>query len=298
MNSSKKQPSDFSGNGYRLIATILLILFILFGYHLYESNYGNPKTVFYGMLLNNLSTSSFGETVVSPQPNGYTAQYSQINTGSQNIVMSKEVQDEVVSAKPNRIVTLSIGTPSTDYSSYLSVQTSQKISSSYKKIIGIWGRNSPNGMSGQGGQLFQASLLNPFLFASGSTRLTNRLMDFIRVNKVYTILLQKRATYKSRPVISYKLGINLKQFSKLLNMYSEGIGYKNSATTTNYSNNASTEVNAMVDVLSKDLISINFVGSSVTQWYSSYGIRQSINIPSHWIPLQQLKNKIITLANT
>ena len=81
-------------------------------------------------------------------------------------------------------------------------------------------------------------------------------------------------------------------------MYSEGIGYKNSATTTNYSNNASTEVNAMVDVLSKDLISINFVGSSVTQLYSSYCKRQSINNPSHWIPLQQLKNKIITLANT
>jgi len=245
------------------------------------------------MISNNLNTKSYVVINDSVQLSGSLIQKTLVNYGAKNIVISKETNN--ISSASNSIQTLSIGTPSTDYSSYQKISVG-KTSDNYSKVIGIWGVNSPTGVNGQGGQLFKSASLTPFLFASPSTSDTNRLMGFIKQNKVYNIKSSNVSKVDGRSVISYQISINLKQYARLLNLYSSIMGYKGQTEPIKYTGSERAYIDISVGILSRQLIGLSFLGSSSVQIYSSYGINSPIKVPTKVISLQQLKNEIASLS--
>jgi hypothetical protein len=290
MQTSKK--SLLTAN---LRSTIVLVVLIVGGlfYWLYRSYYSNPTSVFYGMVSNNLNTQNYVDISDQEQLGGNLLTETEVNAGSKNVVISRETT-KVTGSNGYTIQTLSIGTPSTDYSSYQKIEVG-KSSAAYNKLLNVWGVNSPNGINGQGGQLYKSSVFTPFLFSSPSTKDSTTLMNFIKKNKVYVIKTSKTTKSGDRQVINYEIGVNLKQYSSLLAIYSAMIGYKHDITAA-YSGNQVADLDISVDVLSRKLIGLSYVGSDSLQAYESYGINSSVKLPTKTIALQDLKNQISSLS--
>jgi hypothetical protein len=284
--------SVFSNNLRLIISLSIIVLGILF-YWLYKSYLINPNAIFNGMILNNLNTRSYVVADYQQQLTGSLVQRTLVNSGANNIVTSQETTN-LTSSKAT-IVTLSIGTPSTDYSTYQKIDIGQS-SAIYNQVIGIWGVNSINGINGQGGQLYKSTMLAPFLFASPSVRQTNLLTQFIKQNQVYVIKTSKLGMLNGRQVMNYEIKLNLSQYAKLLNLYLSIIGYRNQSQGIQYSGNQTANLEISVDVLSRQLMALSYLGNSSIQVYSAYGINSPIKLPLKAIPLQNLKNLVSSLS--
>jgi len=220
MQTSKK---SVLASNLRLVIVLVVIIVGGLLYFLYRTVYSNPTSVFYGMVSNDLNTKNYVVISSEQELSGNLLVATQVNSGPKNVIMSQETTKLANSG--DIIGTLSIGTPNTDYSSYQKIEVG-KSSAKYTKLLNEWGQNSPSGVNGQGGQLYKSSVFTAFLFASPSVRDTNSLMNFIKQNKVYTIKSSKHTKSGDRQVINYQIGVNLKQYSKLLAMYSSIIGYR------------------------------------------------------------------------
>ena len=282
----------FNNNLRLVVIGLILILGILF-YWFYKSYLTNPEMVFYGMISNNLNTRNYVIVNNQEELGGNLIQETLVNSGAKNVVSSIETTN-IISSKA-LIQTLSVGTPNTDYSTYQKIDVG-KTSSVYKPIIGVWGVNSPNGSNGQGGQLYKSTILSPFLFSSPSIRQTSTLMNFIRANKVYTIQSSRFTTVDGRQAINYQISINTKQYTKLLGLYLSIIGYKNQKQAIEYNGTQTVELDVSVDIFSRQLIALSYVGSSSVEVYESYGINSSVKLPPKAIPLQVLKDQIVSLS--
>jgi hypothetical protein len=291
MQTPKK--SAFTAN-IRLTVVLVSVFVIGLFYWLYRYYYSNSTRVFYGMVANNLNTQNYVDISDQEGISGNLLIETEVNSGSNNIVISKETTK--LTSSNDLIQTLSIGTPSTDYSSYQKIDIG-KSSFRYSKLLDTWGINSPNGVSGQGGQLYKSTIFTPFLFASPSASDTSKLVSFIKLHKVYIVKSTKTAKSGDRQIINYQIGVNLKQYSSLLAMYSTMIGYRNHNETSSYSGDQIADLNISVDVLSRRLVGLSYVGSNSVQAYQSYGIESSIKLPTKTIALQELKNEISALSN-
>jgi hypothetical protein len=286
MQTSKK--SVLTAN---LRLTIVLIVLIVSGlfYWFYRSYYSNPSRVFYGMVANDLNTQSYVDISDQEELSGNLLTETLVNSGAKNVVISRETTK--VANSNDVIQTLSIGTPSTDYSSYQKIEVGNT-SSKYNKLLNVWGINSPSGISGQSGELYKSTVFTAFLFTSPSIRDTNQLLNFIIQNHVYSIKSSKVAKSGERQVINYEVGVNLKQYSRLLSLYAGLIGYKSHDETAIYSGNQIADLNISVDILSRRLIGLSYVGSDSLQVFQSYGIDSPIKLPTKTIALQDLKDQI------
>ncbi|HUC79036.1 MAG TPA: hypothetical protein VMQ58_02225 [Candidatus Saccharimonadales bacterium] len=292
MQTSK---GSFISSNLRLI--IVFIIAVIFGviFWLYKAYYSTPNSVFYGMISNNLNTQNYEVVTDQVGLTGNIIVATQVNSGFKNVVISRETTN--IANSKNTVQILSIGTPSTDFSSYQKISVGRS-SSLYDSLIGVWGENSPHSPSGQGGQLYQSTVFSAFLFASPSINDTNRLVNFIKQNKVYIIKSSKTANFNGRSIINFQIQVNLKQYSNLLSLYSSLIGYKNNySINATYPSNQLASLDISVDVLSRQLIGLSYVGSSSVEAYESYGINSPIKLPTKTIPLQQLKNDISSLSN-
>jgi hypothetical protein len=290
MQTSKK--ISLKSNLRLIIVCLVIIVGGLF-YWIYKSYLTNPDNVFYGMILNNLNTSSYVVVDEEQNPQSSITQQTLVESGSKDITISRETNNVIGSQ--DTIQTLSIGTPTTDYSSYQKIEVG-KTSRVYNPIIGKWGVSSPEGVSSPGGQLYKSMVLTPFLFSSPSPNNTAKLMNFIKQNKVYSIKSSKLTSVNGKQAINYQIDIKLQPYSKLLDLYSGIIGYKNQLPTAQYSGNQVAQLEVTVATVSRQLIGLSYIGSSSIQIYESYGIHDQIKIPSKTIPLQTLKNEITALS--
>ncbi len=280
-------------NNLRLIISLLIIVLGILGYWFYEAYLINPNVVFYDMISNNLNTRSYVVTNYQQGSGGSLIERTLVSTGSTNRVMSLETTN-IASSKAT-ITTLSIGTPSTDYSTYKKIDIGAS-SAVYNQILGVWGVNSANGVNGQGGQLFKSIMLAPFIFSSPSMTQTNELVSYIKQNHVYLIKSSKIGKLNGRPVMNYEITINLNSYAKLMNLFLNKIGYRNQGKGIQYSGNSTANLEISVDILSRQLVALSYLGSNSIQVYGSYGINSPIKLPTKTIPLQQLKNLISSLS--
>ena len=74
------------------------------------------------------------------------------------------------------------------------------------------------------------------------------------------------------------------------------IGYKNQVQNLQYTGNQVAGVEISVDTLSRQLIGLSYIGSSSVQIYEDYGVNSLVQLPEKTIPLQQLKDQLISLS--
>ncbi|HUY53327.1 MAG TPA: hypothetical protein VMV24_02005 [Candidatus Dormibacteraeota bacterium] len=280
-------------NNLRLIVSSLIIILGILGYWFYKSYLLNPNVIFYGMIVNNLNTRNYTVTNYQQGLSGSLIDQTLVNTGASNIVTSLETTN--ISSSKTTITTLSVGIPSTDYLMYKKIDIGTS-NVTYNRVLGVWGARSVNGVKGQGGQLYKSIMLAPFLFASPSVIQTNELISFIKHNHVYMIKSSKIGKLNGRPVMDYAVIVNLKQFARLWDLYLYKIGYRNQGKGIQYNGNSTANLEISVDILSRQLIALSYLGSNSIQIYGSYGINSFIKLPTKTIPLQELKDLTSSLS--
>jgi hypothetical protein len=281
-------------------ATVFIIIILLLVHFVWD----NPTFVFNRMLSNTLSTASYTKTITLSQNNQSSKQVITVETGAVNRVA--ETQTLSVPFYPKGAIKISsIGTPTTDYSKYIQLDTLARDKAghliSYSPAIGLWGKTSPAGNKLTEGQLFNAAVLDVVPMANVNPVLKGKMLSYIKKNKVYSFSgVVKSETVKGRSELVYNVTLNLHYLQNYLSQLGEAIGLNQyTSKSTNVSDlplNDTERLQFSIDVLSGQLAAIKFLGTSENYIYSSYGASPQISLPTKSISLGSLEKYIQSLS--
>jgi hypothetical protein len=291
-----------SANKRNTIIAFIALFFVCFwvvGHFVYS----NPNRVFSDMVSSNLDVSSFTKQIVAGSSTSLTNQIISVQLGAKNRTISEEVQT-MPTQKVGKIVTLNVGTPNADYSTFLAISTTQTGKNGktldYSPIVGIWGYSKPTDPSSTTGQLFTSSIIGS-AFAIGNVNNVQKeqLLNYINSNKIYSITgAIKRQMVGGRLVYVYPVTIKLQPLAILLVNFGKDLGLNLPNQDTKQLAGVKEPVTVTVDVLSRQLRSVVYGGSSAEESYSSFGAKMQINLPKNTIPLADLEKKLETISNS
>lgn len=282
--------------GYLIAAVVLVV--VIAAWIFWVKVYDNSTKVFNGMLERSLTTSSFSKAVTQQSSGEIIKQYVTLEMGSYN--RSRTIIN-VEQGSDNIVQTESIGTPSSDYARYREVKTSQIGANgkpiSFNSVIGIWGKSSPQNGQTTTGTLFNQSILNVVPIANLTAAQREQIMHMISSTHVYQIVgSPKKNPASDRPQYIYDLKVNTPAFINMIRQFGDDVGLSQLGNVDGSSFTSSVaEFHVTVDVLSRQLISDNEVGSGRTENFSGYGANTNISIPTNSIPISQLEAKLQTI---
>lgn len=280
----------------RLLVIVLIallgVLIWAFGHYIYD----DPTNVFYGMLANNLSTT--GITTIIDQTNGTTTskQTLILENGPYNIATT--ISDtKTVGSNASEIETQTIGTPNGDYAKYVTIQTTQKGLNGKKldfsKIVGVWGARPTKK---DAGQLYNEAILQRILpFGDLTPTQRSNLISIIKETKTYKITNVKHQFRNGRLEYVYTVEVNPVGYNEMINVFAADLGLPttNNPYISNLVNTTQMPTfNVAVDVISRQVVNLNFVTASYAENYSSYNAKIPLNIPKKTIPITQLETLV------
>jgi len=279
---------------------IIIILAIWLFFHFY---WDNPSKVFNRMLNNTLTTSNYTKTVTDYENKQYSTQIITVETGAVNRVLMN--QTLTIPSYPKGIVKISsIGTPTSDYSSYTALVTPARDANgrivNYKSIIGLWGVNTPQSKVTEG-NLFNGTVLDIVPMANINPTTRKQLHEYIIKNKVYTFSgAVKSQSNNGRLMLIYNVNVNMHYYQNYINLFGAAIGLNQfNPKTVNVSNlptNSYSHYQFGIDALTGQLITLKYNHTNLAYKFSSYGAAPTINLPKNTIQLAKLEN-LIQLLN-
>jgi hypothetical protein len=280
---------------------ILVIAAIVGGGWLWWNKvYTSSDNVFWGMMSDNLSTESITRHINQTAAGQTTDQYIQVQLGS--VTAARNIVTISQNSGSNKAVVKSetIGTPTNDYSRYVSIKTDQKNAQgkplNTAQIIGLWGK-TPDAKNGQrpSVQYLQQSLLGLVPFANLASGPRTSLIRLIRDSNVYTIdsTPAKSAKQAKRPVFIYSVSINPKAYISMLQQFVKDIGLGDiGLDPSQYNGSQPLKAEFTVDKVSRQLVKVAYPGSGESQTYSAQGLEQPITVPTQTIPISELQTKV------
>ena len=206
-------------------AVLLVATLVAWTYH----DTTNPDRVFWGMLDNNLQTSTYTRHIVQQNGSQSVDQVISANVSPKQVIYSETLfsQTGVDSAQA---VTENIGTPTNDYIRYTSIQTSQKDkkgkSLDFSGVLNVWGITESEDRSQTTGQLFNQAVLS-VIPASNLTATERRaLVGLMKQQNAYSykVIETTRSWPFGRP--TYKISVTVKPvpYITALKQFAQTIG--------------------------------------------------------------------------
>ena len=278
----------------------LAALVVLSGWLWWEKVYMNPTRVFWSMMSNNLATDSVVRHTHQTQSGQTSDEYIQIAFGAVNASRSVTTLSQNDAAGPTTVVSETIGTPTNDYSRYISIKTTQKSSTGKlpdtSKVVGIWGK-TPDAPAGQKPSLqyFQQGVLGIVPFANLTNTQRSDLVKIMRDDNVYDIAAgaPKRTKVGKRAAYVYSVNINPAAYIGMLGQYAKDLGLGDiGLDPSQYAGSQPLKADFTVDKLSRQLVSISYTGTTQSETFSSQGLEQPITLPTQTIPISDLQNRV------
>jgi len=262
----------------------------------YKNIYSDPRRVFNAMLENSLRTSSATKEVIQEDPSQSLNQVVNVQVGEQHVAQSRTrlVQKGIASAL---VVTQSVGTPTSDFVRYRSIQTDQKSVSGgdldFSKVLGVWGKTSAEGTTS--GQLYSESVLSVIPVGNLSAQNRSELLALATKLDVYKVEYYrvKAGKVNGRPAYEYKVKVSPAEYVELLTTYASMVGLTQlkDINPQNYENSSPIEFTVKVDIRTRRLAEIVF-GNGRQEKYISYGGRKDVKTPKDFVTVDELQQKI------
>lgn len=212
--------------------------------------------------------------------------------------MSRSVTNlqESSSAGTTSVVTETIGTEKADYVRYNAIDVPQTNanSSSFESVLNKWGKREGDPTSGQ-----PLSFLNDALFVVvpfGNLNTEQRQKLKIEIHNVGLYKTSKTETefINGRPVISYLINVDPQALVQVLAKYVEltGIGSSDQLNPALYEGAAKIQVNLQVDVLSRHVKEVSFVGADRAETYGGYNAIKTVPLPTDTISIEDLQKRL------
>lgn len=261
--------------------------------------YSDPKHVFEGMLKQNFSTVGYTREVTTMQQGLESTEIAQLQTGQQTLVRTLTVLKQ----QNDQVVTDAISTPENEYVRYTKIDTSRKDESGkaydFSSAVNVWAKQESEGSN----QAVSQMLLGLFPIGNVPANERKELLKFMDENPVFVANYEKvkKETNNGRPTYVYEVQLLPQTYIDMLKRYGTAIGLDDQVKDLNpadYAGSAPTTLSVRVDVLSRQLRTVTFGGttngseSARNEWFSGYGIRQDVELPTETITTSELQQRL------
>jgi hypothetical protein len=264
----------------------------------------NVQRVFWGTVSQSLSTSAV--TITSKQTNGSAS----LNQAVQYSFGPNSVSHTLSTLKQNgtTVVDELIGTPSADYTRYLSVDTTQKSASGklldFSNITGVWAKSDP---SAGKPQLFSQSVLGTSLpiggiaLPIGNLSEANRikLIQEIKNDAVYQVDFKNvtKQRVSGREQYVYNIGVQPVAYAALMQRFAQLMGLHDldGLDPSSFKGQAALKLQLTIDVRSRHVVTATAGANGDEQSYTSYDIPADISAPAKAISIAELQARLSKL---
>jgi hypothetical protein len=295
-----RRPSRASFKSFKVLVTGLLLLSIILlggaGYVWYKNILTDSDRVFYGMLSKSLQTDSVSRTVTQTSSLRNVTQTYNLTYRPTPIAESETTIEQVgENRETNSVTTRSIGTKDVDYVQYTDIQiTNVTGKPETKEILGQWAKRDKNTETGEAPQLLSEALFMFVPFGNLASEKREELVSKMRENKSYSFKEGKLEMSGLRPVMTYEVAIKPKALVEVLGAYVQetGIGDASQLDPASYEQAENVHVRITVDLLSRHLKEMTFIGDTRKETYSSYGVKRDIQLPKDTISISDLQTRL------
>lgn len=286
LNNLKKYIIPFTA---ALAAAVLGVLW-------YYLIYTNPQRIFWGMVENNLSTSSISK-VSSQESGSFSSQeVVQVTFSPQLAVHNVRDITDNTQQQPTRIKLEAIGTRQADYQHYLLIdrpaaEGQEKLD--YGRVYNMWLKSDEGGA-----QLLNSNLFGPVLFGRMPENIRHDLMNDLK--KAYDVNFEtvKKMNLDGRRTYSFEVEVNLASYAAAAQKYARllKLPVAEQIDPASYSEDDKTKVTIYVDALSRQVRKMHFSSANTFEDYSSYGISKKVTPPTRTVSSEQFQDAINSVS--
>lgn len=277
---------------------LALVLFGVSGWLWWTRIFTDADRVFSDMLSNSLSTQSVTRKVVQKDQSSSVDQTIYISfRPPETISQTRSVLSEKGADRQTTTVTTeTIGTQNDDFVRYVSAEGANDLSvaGNLDQVLGTWSKRS--GDASLGGTAFlNEAAFSIIPFGNLSLEKRRELLNFINDRNVYELSAAERSFVDGRYVYVYRVSINPVALVESLAKYVEltGVGDSSQLNPASYEGAAPINLSMTVDILSRQLLSIDFPATGRSETIESRGTYHEIKFPENAIPFEELQNRLL-----
>jgi len=280
--------------------TVAVAAFVVSGAFWWSRIFMNPDKVFQSMLANNLSSRSVSRNVVQNDPSNGVDQSTYVSFSAPEVVS----QSRTVLSQKNRdrstttVTTETIGTKNTDLVRYVSAEGAEglSIAGNIQGILGVWASRQPDTGKGESATFLNEAVFSVVPFGNLTQSQRSQLIDYINQQDVYQYnpVAVKKSFKNGRYIYTYNVQLSPKAFVGLLAKYVEvtGIGDSSQLDPSAYESAGPINLKMDIDILSRQLIEIDYGSNGRSETYPSRNLYRDIKIPTETIPFDELQKRL------
>jgi hypothetical protein len=294
--SKIKSPKVQLKNPRRLVV-LSIIVFVLVGIAAWwQFIFADPSRVLSDMLVGSLRTPGVVKNVTQGSgPNSITQNtYLSFIDGPRS--QSITTLNQQGASGTNQVVTENIGTPDEDYIRYRTIDiTGANGKTDASAAENVWAsRAKSGGQFPQQASFLNEGLLNAVAFGNFDGDQAGTLKQTIDELGIYSYSSVSRKFENGRLVYKYQVEFNpaalvdyLVEYSLLL-----GIDHKGQLDPANYKDAQPVQTVFTVDVLSRELVSIEYANTGRVEEYNGHGLKRPIEVPAETIAIAELQKRL------
>lgn len=273
-----------------------IVLFGISGWFWWRSIATDPDRVLNDMLSRSLQTGS--TTRVVTQKNRQTLLDQKVRmdftpspTAQTITALSQQERDST-----SVVTTETLGTKNDDFIRYRTIESPESNfnQESLKDIVNIWSKRESGG---EPPTFLNEALLTLVPFGNLNKEDRQTVLDIIKSKKVYTYTKAVQERQKGRLVMVYDMDIAPEGLVEALATQSKlsGFGDQPQLDPKSYAGIPAVKVRMTVDILSRQLTSIEYSDSDRKEAYQASGLRSNAVLPTQTIGLSELQKRLQNL---
>lgn len=279
------------------IFALAAVIFAISGFVWWRSVYMSSTNVFWGMIENNLATSSITKNIVQKSEQQSLNQYLQVSFGQTNaahgLISINQNQGDVKTS----VKTETIGTTTTDYNRYLDINTGaskdgKKVDTS--TVEGVWAKADKS--AGQdSAQYFRQSILGIVPTANLGYKDRQETIKLIKDKKVYDFSSGSIKSQKvdGKDAYVYEVSINATAYIEIMQKVTKLMGVGDMGLdASQYAGSPAVKAEFTIGKLSRQLMRVKYSSTGQEETYNGQGIEVTINEPTKTISLSELQERI------
>lgn len=257
--------------------------------------FADSNRVFSDMLAGNLRTPGVVKQVEQTAGQGQLDQNTYLSFVDGPVSQALTTLEQTDSSgAPSKIVTENIGTPGKDYIKYRMIDVQSDGQGAGNSAENVWASRAEEGKSGQQANFLNQTLFGLVAFGNFDKDQAEALKATAEQAGIYNYSAVDKGFENGRLVYRYNMEIQPSNLISYLAKYSLllGVDHNGQLNPQNYVNVQPVKAIFTVDVLSRELTSIEYTNTGRTELYNSFGLKRPIEIPTETISIDALQRRL------
>ncbi len=276
-----------------VVSVIIFVIVVIAAW--WQFIFADPSRVLSDMLAGNLRTPGVTKEVHQTGGPSQITQSTYLSFIDGPKTQSLTVLEQAMPGGPtNKVATENIGTPDEDFLRYRSIDVSsggQPANTS--EAVNVWASRS-GGEGGQHASFLTEGIFGIVAFANFDKNQAGALLQTINESGLYKYASVEKKFEDGRLVYKYQMQLQPVALINYLAHYSAllGVDHHGQLDAKNYAGAQPVQVALTVDVLSRQLRSIEYTDSGRVENYSGYGLTRNIEVPTETISITELQRRL------